>query len=184
MTQANGLVPTTASFLVALKQVVPEHRLSFFSDSLSIRVKYIPSLYMLTYLLLFLTRLIHQDFWMMLGGFLSSWIYLRFFKTTDGVHGDASETFSFSSFFPESFQPQITAFTTFVWNFLVKIGVCKNRMGGLELPTTRLLPAADGDAERRRNLALKALESRLQKESKEIVEPIQAPVEPEVKMEA
>jgi len=171
---------------VALKQVVPEHRLSFFSDALSVRVKYIPSLYMLAYLVLLLAGLIHQDFFMMLGGFLTSWIYLRFFKMTDGVPGDGSETFSFASFFPEQLHPAITKFTTIIWNLFVSTGICKPRTGGFELPTTRLLPAADGaDAERRRALALKALELRLQDKSKEMQPaPLLSPTEARLSAEA
>lgn len=40
------------------------------------------------------------------------------------LRGDASETFSFASFFPDKIQPPINAAGTVIFHGLVKIGVC------------------------------------------------------------
>lgn len=54
------------------------------------------------------------------------------------LRGDASETFSFASFFPERVQPPINAAGTAVFNTLVSIGVCQPwSQGDVELSNAR-----------------------------------------------
>jgi hypothetical protein len=84
--------------------------------------------------------------------FLVSWIYLRFYKlnTLDSLptssnsspstilRGDASETFSFASFFPDKIQPPISAAGTIVFNLLLKVGICRPwSQGEVELSNAR-----------------------------------------------
>jgi len=85
--------------------------------------------------------------------FLVSWIYLRFYKvntldtlpTTSSavmpsttLRGDASETFSFASFFPDIIQPPITSIGNTIFNLLVKLGVCRPwSQGDVELSNAR-----------------------------------------------
>jgi hypothetical protein len=85
--------------------------------------------------------------------FLTAWIYLRFYKlnsldtlptTTSStlpspvIRGDASETFSFASFFPDKIQPPINAAGTVIFNVLVRIGVCRPwSQGDVELSNAR-----------------------------------------------
>jgi hypothetical protein len=85
--------------------------------------------------------------------FLLTWIYLRFYKlnihdslpTTAGAaipnvvpRGDASETFSFASFFPDPIQPPIHAAGSIIFNILVKIGMCRPwSQGDIELSNSR-----------------------------------------------
>ena len=85
--------------------------------------------------------------------FLVSWIYLRFYKvntldtlpTTSSavmpsttLRGDASETFSFASFFPDIIQPPITSIGNTIFNLLVKFGVCRPwSQGDVELSNAR-----------------------------------------------
>jgi hypothetical protein len=85
--------------------------------------------------------------------FLVSWIYLRFYKlnTMDSLpttsstpmpstvlRGDASETFSFASFFPDKIQPPIDAASTAIFSILVSIGVCQPwSQGDVELSNAR-----------------------------------------------
>jgi hypothetical protein len=85
--------------------------------------------------------------------FLVSWIYLRFYKlnTLDTLpqtsstpmpsttlRGDASETFSFASFFPDKIQPPITSIGNVIFNLLVNIGICRPwTQGDVELSNAR-----------------------------------------------
>lgn len=41
------------------------------------------------------------------------------------LRGDASETFSFASFFPDIIQPTINAVGNFIFTFLVSVGICR-----------------------------------------------------------
>jgi hypothetical protein len=52
--------------------------------------------------------------------------------------GDASETFSFASFFPDPIQPPINAVATIIFNILVRIGICRSwSQGEIELSNAR-----------------------------------------------
>nr|CAG8488256.1 3594_t:CDS:2 [Entrophospora candida] len=84
--QCNGLIGLACGFLVALKQLDPEHLV--FKSLFSIRIKVSAQ----------------TQFLLVIYGWIISWIYLRFFKIQDGIKGDSSETFSFASFFPEFIQ--------------------------------------------------------------------------------
>jgi len=107
---------------------------------------------------------------------------------TTTIRGDASETFSFASFFPDKIQPPISTASTVIFNLLVKLGLCRpwsqgdvelsnaraeHREGGAAYTlggggggmsrTANAAPpgSARAEAERRRALALKALDQRL-----------------------
>ncbi|KAF9994641.1 hypothetical protein BGZ79_000566 [Entomortierella chlamydospora] len=95
-------------------------------------------------------------------------------RVKDGIRGDRSETFSFASFFPELIQPPVKAFSNFCFGTLVKLHICSpTGYGGsfqydLENPQmtgmghTFTRPGSlRAEAERRRALALKALDMRL-----------------------
>lgn len=95
------------------------------------------------------------------------------------IKGDASDTFAFAAFWPDVVQPPIATVSDAVYDILVSLRVCtpfsaadvdagnehaSAREGGSELPS--LLNAgrdggARGEAERRRALALRALDQRL-----------------------
>ena len=102
-----------------------------------------------------------------------------------GVKGDASETFAFACLFPDVIQPPIAAVSGQIYNVLVSLKVCTpfsqediasgNQQvlarGEAGLPTVLnshrvgRIQANNGkreEAERRRTLALKALDQRLQ----------------------
>lgn len=117
------------------------------------------------------------SFYLALFGFLTSWTYLRFYKTVfpdldssqpTSMRGDASETFAFAEFFPAPVKPAVAAFADQVFGVLVAMKICtpfsaaevsaahsnsfapRNAPGGVR-----------AEAERRRALALKALDQRL-----------------------
>jgi hypothetical protein len=112
-----------------------------------------------------------------LFGFLVSWTYLRFYKTAfpdldtsqpSRLRGDASETFAFAEFFPEPVRPAVAAFSNVIYNILVAAHICTpfsaadvSASRG-ESFTQRSAPGSTrAEAERRRALALKALDQRL-----------------------
>ncbi|KAJ1673515.1 hypothetical protein EV182_005080, partial [Spiromyces aspiralis] len=99
--QINGLASVLIGFAVAFKQISPDHIVKLYRGRISIRCSELPGIIMfvvppiLTLAKRFpIVVLLHL-------GFFECWMYLRFFKYDGNVRGDLSETFSFSSFFPE-----------------------------------------------------------------------------------
>ncbi|KAJ5662440.1 uncharacterized protein N7477_010056 [Penicillium maclennaniae] len=193
LTQICGGVAIQASFLVAFKQLVPEHTVTIFKGLIKMRVKHFPALFLLLNTLSGI--LIGTDTAAFLGwlGLLTSWTYLRFYKQQPdltgtstnglGIKGDASETFAFACLFPDVMQPPIAFVADQVYALLVAMRILRpfseddiasgNQQvlarGEAGLPT--LLSQRGGgsrgagkreEAERRRALALKALDQRLQ----------------------
>ncbi|RAL09638.1 rhomboid family protein [Aspergillus homomorphus CBS 101889] len=192
VTQICGGISIQASFLVAFKQLVPEHTVTIFKGLVKMRVKHFPALFLFLNTIsgvAFGTRVAAILAWL---GLVTSWTYLRFFKrqpdltgtSTDGlgIKGDASETFAFACLFPDLLQPPIAFFSDQVYALLVALKICTpfsdediasgNQQvlarGEAGLPS--LLSTQRGgramakreEAERRRALALKALDQRLQ----------------------
>lgn len=193
LTQICGGVAIQASFLVAFKQLVPEHTVTIFKGLIKMRVKHFPALFLLLNTLSGIV--IGTDTAAVLAwlGLLTSWTYLRFYKqqpdltgtstTGLGIKGDASETFAFACLFPDVMQPPIAFVADQIHALLVAIRILRpfseddiasgNQQvlarGEAGLPT--LLSQRGGgsrgagkreEAERRRALALKALDQRLQ----------------------
>ncbi|KAG0072946.1 hypothetical protein BGZ89_001105, partial [Linnemannia elongata] len=172
-TQAYGLTGVIAGFLIGFKQLVPEHLVTV-GGVFSIRVKSLPLLFaILMFLGAFVTHT-QIELLMAIYGLFISWIYTRFLKVQDGIRGDRSETFSFASFFPEFIQPPVKAVSSFFFGILVRLNICSpTGYGGsfqydLENPQmagmghTFTQPGSlRAEAERRRALALKALDMRL-----------------------
>ncbi|CAG8534888.1 6363_t:CDS:2 [Paraglomus occultum] len=170
-TQINGQIGLIEGFLVSYKQLIPEHLFKVFSGTVSMRVKHFPSIFIITSLIFFILFEAQSQFLLVIYGWLISWTYIRFFKVQDGIRGDRSETFSLASFFPEMLQPPVKVISSIIFNFLVILRCCKpiqrKRLGhDLGGYNPRLAPAMPGsaraEAERRRALALKALDKRLQ----------------------
>ncbi|NXF13401.1 TM115 protein, partial [Smithornis capensis] len=99
---------------------------------------------------------------------LSSWVYLRFYQRHSRGRGDMSDHFAFATFFPEILQPVVGLVANLVHGVLVKVRVCRKTVKrydvGAPSSITISLPGTDPqDAERRRQLALKALNERLKR---------------------
>ncbi|RDW94085.1 rhomboid family protein [Aspergillus mulundensis] len=191
VTQICGGISIQASFLVAFKQLVPEHTVTIFKGLVKMRVKHFPAVFLLLNTLsgiILGTSVAAILAWF---GLITSWTYLRFFKrqpdltgtSTDGqgIKGDASETFAFKCLFPDAIQPPIGIVSDTIYSLLVSLKICTpfsaeeiasgNQQalarGEAGLPT--LLSNRNGrsmakreEAERRRAVALKALDQRLQ----------------------
>jgi hypothetical protein len=193
LTQICGGVAIQGSFLVAFKQLVPEHTVAIFKGLVKMRVKHFPALFLLLNTISGI--IIGTDTAAVLAwlGLLSSWTYLRFYKRQPdltgtstnglGIKGDASETFAFACLFPDVMQPPIAFVADQIYALLVTVRLITpfsedeiasgNQQvlarGEAGLPT--LLSNQRGgsrgsgkreEAERRRALALKALDQRLQ----------------------
>ncbi|EIE87993.1 hypothetical protein G6F46_011371 [Rhizopus delemar] len=165
--QINGMSGVFSAFLVAFKHLVPEHRLAILGGKLSIRVKNllgVATAASIIGLVLFKAIVFYN---LVNVGWVIGWIYIRFFKYQDGIQGDQSEAFAIHTFFPEFLHPLIIFISNNVYDLLVKIKCCKpgaRTYRDLELGHTTPLPgSARAEAERRRALALKALDMRLSK---------------------
>ncbi|KXT03904.1 hypothetical protein AC578_9278 [Pseudocercospora eumusae] len=187
-TPLNGLVALEAGFLVSLKQLVPEHTVSIFKGVIRMRIKHFPAVFVLANMLSGPLLGTDTALWLSLFGFFTSWIYLRFFRiseitstATGGdatiMKGDASDTFAFVAFFPDAIHPFLAPVCDVVYSTLVQLRLCtpfsdEAIEAGNESAASRSeggLPSImDGrgggrraEAERRRALALKALDQRL-----------------------
>ena len=186
-TPIQGLLAVESALLVALKQLVPEHTVSLFRGVISMRVKHFPSIFILANMLSGPLLGTDTAFWLSLTGFVVSWVYLRFYKRTEvmggsgegegsTMRGDASDTFAFVAFFPDALHPIISPISDGIYSILVQLKLCtpfseeaietsnQSRSDGLPNIMNARPGAAGGrraEAERRRALALKALDQRL-----------------------
>lgn len=143
----------------------------------------LPLLYTGLVALLGLTPLLSRAaLWQAAYGFLASWTYLRFYKTVfpdldasqpTSLRGDASETFAFAEFFPAPVKPAIAALADQIFAILVAVRLC-TPFSAADVSAARgdVLPrrnngggggggGARAEAERRRAIALRALDQRL-----------------------
>ena len=192
MAYIQGSVALQAAFLVAFKQLVPEHTVTFLKGILKVRVKQFPAIFLAANTLSGFILGTDTALVLAWAGFFTSWTYLRFYKPqTDlsgtstepsTLRGDASETFAFAYFWPDAVQPPIAAMADGIYNTLVAIKVLKP-FSAEEVETSNIQATARGEgglpsllnqgarggrgggkreeAERRRALALKALDQRL-----------------------
>ncbi|KAL9933978.1 hypothetical protein V8E36_007060 [Tilletia maclaganii] len=184
--QYHGLEALQTAFLVALTQLIPEHAVQLFRGAISIQVKKLPMLYVgfsnVMCLLGYTSPFILIQF-----GWLISWAYLRFFKVGEsGIRGDRSETFSFTSWFPPFTHPVVSRISSFLHGLFVHLRIIKpwtyqpgdlefglggppSMMGASTFGTHHHHPhhsqqqssSSRAEAERRRAMALKALDQRM-----------------------
>jgi len=198
-----GAITLQAAFLVAFKQLVPEHTVSLYKGLIKVRVKHFPAIFLL--LNTFSGIVFGTDTALLLAwyGLVTSWVYLRFFKyqpelgtSTGGMKlkGDASETFAFATFFPNALQQPVAAVCDQIYILCCNMKIIRpfsdeaiassNEQAAARGEAT--LPTAMGrdrgartmskreEAERRRALALKALDERLNAASGQTVTPSSA----------
>ncbi|KAL1915722.1 uncharacterized protein VTP21DRAFT_6481 [Calcarisporiella thermophila] len=167
-TQIGGGAALISGYLVSLKQLIPEHLVTIFGV-LRLRVKYFPLIYLLSLTIACVIFPIQPEFFLALFGWLTSWMYIRFFKYQDGILGDRSETFSFASFFPKVIQPPIKMISNLTYGILVSLRCCPpissssqpfniNRSSDLPQNTQG---TAWSEIERQKALALRTLDMRL-----------------------
>ncbi|RVX75696.1 hypothetical protein B0A52_00052 [Exophiala mesophila] len=205
LTPITGGITTQAAFLVAFKQLVPEHTVSVYKGVIKMRVKHFPAVFLAVNTLSGILLGTDTAFILSWYGLITTWTYLRFVKrqpdlstsSTDslGFKGDPSETFAFATFFPDLVQPPITTFCNQIYTLLCRFRILTPfsdeqiasgneqaaARGEAGLPTV----AKHGrgprgvskreEAERRRALALKALDERLNAASSRVAPPAPAP---------
>jgi len=111
--------------------------------------------------------------------FITSWTYLRFYKTTfpdleasqsSSLRGDASETFAFAEFFPDPIRAPVATLSDAIYDTLVTLHICTpfsaadmsaSRGESYRQSTNGAPGSTRAETERRRALALKALDQRL-----------------------
>ncbi|KAJ3565984.1 hypothetical protein NPX13_g7300 [Xylaria arbuscula] len=174
----SGTTSLQISFLVAFTQLIPAHTVTLFRGVLSLRVPRFPLIYIGLVAVANLTPFISDaSLPLAVFGFLTSWTYLRFFKTVfpdldssqpTSMRGDASETFAFSEFFPAPAKPFVAALADQVFALLVAARICtpfsQADISAAQGHNFHQRPAPGGvraEAERRRALALKVLDQRL-----------------------
>ena len=205
-TSIAGAITLQAAFLVAFKQLVPEHTVSLYKGLVKIRVKHFPAIFLL---LNTISGIVFgTDTALLLGwyGLVTTWVYLRFFKyqpelatTTRGtrIKGDASETFAFATFFPNAIQPPIAATCDRIYILCCNLRIIRP-FSDEAIASSNEQAAARGEgglptmmnqgrgarpmskreeAERRRALALKALDERLSAASNQASAPSSAAAE-------
>ncbi|KAK7751033.1 hypothetical protein SLS62_007018 [Diatrype stigma] len=179
LTTIAGTIPLQISFLVAFSQLVPAHTVTLFRGVLSMRVPRFPLLYTGIVTILAITPLLTSaSLLLTVFGFLTSWTYLRFYKTVfpdldssqvASMRGDASETFAFAEFFPGPAKPVVAALSEQIFNVLVAVRICapfspadvSAAASGNHFLQRNAPGGVRAEAERRRALALKALDQRL-----------------------
>ncbi|KAF8745217.1 hypothetical protein RHS02_01417, partial [Rhizoctonia solani] len=162
--------------LVAFTQLIPEHQVQLFGV-IKLRVKTLPMAYV-TYSNIMCIIGYQAPFILIQFGWLVSWVWLRFYKRTvlegslGGVttHGDRSETFAFVNWFPPIAHKPVSILSTFVYTYAVRFnlvhpsGSSVPDGNNVELGNGGYAPLPGGaraEAERRRAMALKALDQRM-----------------------
>jgi hypothetical protein len=183
----SGGIALQASFLVSFKQLVPEHTVNLLKV-IRMRVKHFPAMFLLANTISGLVFGTETALFLAWLGFLVSWTYLRFYRTSPvlttatgsesaSIKGDASDTFAFAYFFPEVSHPFIEPVASTIYNILITLRVCTPFSAeDIDASNESAIARAEGglpsimsgrgsgrreEAERRRALALAALDQRL-----------------------
>ncbi|KAF6197967.1 hypothetical protein GE061_007712 [Apolygus lucorum] len=166
----HGLAGYIAGLSVAVRQIMPDHCL-IKTPLGKLTNRNIPLLVTFLAVLLYVCGLLEGTSpTSFASGVLVSWTYLRFYQPhSNGTRGDLADNFTFASFFPTVLQPPISVISNTVYSALVRVGICRRTVRRYDIsaaPTavTVTLPGNDPqDVERRRQIALKALNERLAK---------------------
>ncbi|KAJ7103346.1 eukaryotic integral membrane protein-domain-containing protein [Mycena belliarum] len=165
--QYHGQMALQIAILVAFTQIIPEHQVQILGV-LKARVKTLPMAYLTVSTVM--TFLGFQCPWIIIQfGWFVGWIYLRFYKknTGDSVggvdsYGDRSETFSLISWFPPFVHYPLSILANFVYSLATRLHLIPTSSPDLESGLYSQVPgSARAEAERRRAMALKALDQRL-----------------------
>uniref|UniRef100_A0A7S0QX60 Transmembrane protein 115 n=1 Tax=Pyramimonas obovata TaxID=1411642 RepID=A0A7S0QX60_9CHLO len=157
-----GFHGVVAAFVVAIKQLMPEHEVRLMGV-IRFRLKNLPMALVVGVILLYVTAGYELVTFTILGTYFS-WVYLRFYQErSNGAKGDVTEAFSFSSFFPIVTRPAIDKLTAPIHKLL-----CPGRStSGYSLAGAPLPGSDQSEAQRRRERGARALEERLNAAAKE-----------------
>jgi len=161
----HGQMAVQIGVLVAFTQLIPEHQVQLFGVFRA-RVKTLPMAYV-TFSTVMCIIGFQCPFILIQFGWLVSWIWLRFYKknTTDTLsggptYGDRSETFALVNSFPPFLHTPISLLANITYKYASRFHLIPS--GGTDLEANHSQPgSARAEAERRRAMALKALDQRL-----------------------
>lgn len=162
----NGFWCVCAGYLVAFKQTNPQRK--FAGVGLSVDCRFGPILLLAITAGLWFGGIFARHIPIMVAhGIWVSWTYLRFYQTRDDVQGDPGEAFAFSDLFPAPMQPAVTAVGGHLFRVAVACRVVPSKPLQYDLSQSNIvktaLPGATlSDAERRRQKAMRDLQSRLE----------------------
>ncbi|KAG8219508.1 eukaryotic integral membrane protein-domain-containing protein [Butyriboletus roseoflavus] len=161
-----GQMALFTGVLVAFTQLIPEHQVQILGF-LKVRVKTLPMAY-LTFSTIMTIIGFQCPYIVIQFGWFVSWIYLRFYKRNADIgsgtttYGDSSETFALTSWFPPFLHPALSALGNAVHKIATRFHLIPASVPhDIESGYSQLPGGARAEAERRRALALKALDQRL-----------------------
>ncbi|EMD41912.1 hypothetical protein CERSUDRAFT_110469 [Gelatoporia subvermispora B] len=161
----HGQMALQIAVLVAFTQIIPEHQVQLFGV-IKARVKTLPMAYV-TFSTVMCIIGFQCPFIVIQFGWLVSYVWLRFYKKNSAdlsggpMYGDRSETFAFVSWFPPFIHTPITMLSNIVHSLATKFHLIPSH-GDSETGGYSQVPGgARAEAERRRAMALKALDQRL-----------------------
>jgi len=164
--QYHGQMALQIAVLVAFRQIIPEHQVQLFGV-LKARVKTLPMSYV-TFSTVMCIIGFQCPFIVIQFGWLVSYIWLRFYKKNVGdlsggpLYGDKSETFAFVTWFPPLIHRPITLLGNTAHQIASRFHLIPSSGADMESGGYAQLPGgARAEAERRRAMALKALDQRL-----------------------
>ncbi|PCH33974.1 DUF1751-domain-containing protein [Wolfiporia cocos MD-104 SS10] len=162
--QYHGQMALQIAVLVAFRQIIPEHQVQLFGV-LKARVKTLPMAYV-TFSTVMCILGFQCPFIVIQFGWLVSYIWLRFYKKNavdlsgGPLYGDRSETFAFVTWFPPFIHGPITLLGNTAHSLASRFHLIPSS-GDIEAAYAPLPGGARAEAERRRAMALKALDQRL-----------------------
>ncbi|KAJ2159375.1 hypothetical protein GGF46_003078 [Coemansia sp. RSA 552] len=183
-TQIGGLAGIVSGFCVGLKQLVPDYSVKLLRGAVGFRVNDVPGVYTLVAPILFSLLGDLGGVLLVNIGFVEAFIYLRFYRRSGAVRGDRSDAFAFCTFFPDLVQPVVRRISNGVYSAAVACNLVASEEGyqqavDLEAGVGTMQRTVethaeddaeqsgreDTDADRRRAIAAKALEMRLNAET-------------------
>lgn len=164
----HGQMALFISLLVSFTQVIPEHQVQILGF-IKARVKRFPMAY-ITFSTIMTLLGFQSPYILIQFGWFVSWVYLRFYKRNVGdslggvvSYGDRSETFALTSWFPPFLHTPLSLLGNTVYKLATRLHLLPTSVPhDIESGGYSQVPGgARAEAERRRALALKALDQRL-----------------------
>ncbi|KAF9654216.1 DUF1751-domain-containing protein [Thelephora ganbajun] len=164
--QYHGQMALQTGILVAFTQAIPEHQIQVFGV-FKARVKSLPMAYN-TFSVIMSVIGYQSPYLLIQFGWLVSYVWLRFYKKGSGdslggptVYGDRSETFAFVMWFPPFAHGPVSVLADTLCSLATRLHLIPSAGHDIEAGYTQVPGGARAEAERRRAMALKALDQRM-----------------------
>jgi len=164
--QYHGQMALQAGILVAFTQAIPEHQIQIFGI-FKARVKSLPMAYN-TFSVVMSIIGYQSPYLLIQFGWLASYVWLRFYKKNSAdalggstVYGDRSETFAFIMWFPPFAHGPVSVLADTLYSLATRFHLIPSSGHDIEAGYTQVPGGARAEAERRRAMALKALDQRM-----------------------